>query len=223
MSVNTPYVNAPHVNTPHVEDLVSVGSRVSWSAILAGAAVALGLQFLFGTLGATIGGSMSNRVETETLRTSAIVWMIASACVALFAGGVVTTQLTAGENHVEAVIYGIVMWAAVTAIVAHGVAAAGRDTLEAQSSSNWESAARKAGVPADQIQQWTTKIGQDREKTTTTSTTTTQETTMTASNIRWLTFGTAWLSMFSAAAGALVGAGPTFRLEIRSRRPQPSL
>lgn len=205
-------------NTPQMEDLVSIGSRISWSAILAGAAIAISFQFLLGLLAATVGASMTDRVETETLRTSAVIWLIGTACISLFVGGLITTQLTAGENKVEAVIFGIVMWATVTAIAAHG-AIAGREammgTTGGQTSRSWEADARKAGVPADQIQQWNAKASEGREKT--------PQEGATASEMRWLTFGTAWLSMIAAAAGAFVGAGPTFRLAIVPRRTTAGL
>src|SRR6266404_4653153 len=157
-------------NVPQTEDLVSVGSRISWSAIFAGVAVALALHFLFGVLAAAAGWSVSGRVDVETTQTNAMVWMIVLACVALFAGGVVTTQLTAGENNAEAAIYGIVMWATAMVIIAHG-AVAGRGAFagamnDSTSSTNWEAAARNAGVPADQVQQWHTKLAENRNSTT---------------------------------------------------------
>src|SRR6185436_4382511 len=143
-------------NGPHVEDLVSVGSRISWSAILAGAAVALATHFLLGVLAAAAGWSLHDRTVEDTSQTRTIVLIIGIACLSLFAGGVVTTQLTAGENKVEAALYGIVMWAAVMAIMAHG-AATGRGALAGMTddvthSRGWEADARRAGVPAGEIE-----------------------------------------------------------------------
>jgi hypothetical protein len=195
-------------NTPHAEDLVSVGSRVSWSAILAGVAVSLAIQFLLGVVATTVGLAGSDRTE-EQVRNNALIIGIASACVALFAGGVVTTQLTAGENKVEAAIYGIVMWATVVAVLAHG-AVAGRNAFpgalrDMSVSGHWETAARDAGIPADQIQQWRTKLAENPSAVE-------GERNEAARRGHWWVFGGVWLSMFCAAGGALVGAGPTFRL-----------
>jgi len=195
-------------NGPHVEDLVSVGSRITWSAILAGAAVALATHFLLGVLAAAAGWSLHDRTVEETSQTRTIVLIIGIACLSLFAGGVVTTQLTAGENKVEAAIYGIVMWAAVMVIMAHG-AAAGRGALvgmmdDVTHSRGWEADARRAGVPAAEIEQWRTKAGETNK--------TSHSDERIASRYLWPAFTGIWLSMFAATAGALVGAGPTFRI-----------
>jgi len=197
-------------NGPHVEDLVSVGSRISWSAILAGAAVALATHFLLGILAAAAGWSLHDRTVEDAAQTRTVVLVIGIACLSLFAGGVVTTQLTAGENKVEAALYGIVMWAAVMVIMAHG-AAAGRgaiagmlDDTSHSRDRDWVADARRAGVPANQIEEWRTKAAE------TNKTANTDE--RSASRFLWPAFTGIWLSMFAATAGALVGAGPTFRI-----------
>ena len=43
---------------PRTEDLFSVGSRISWGAILGGGLVSLALYFMFATLGAAVGLSV---------------------------------------------------------------------------------------------------------------------------------------------------------------------
>src|SRR5688572_6232407 len=111
--------------TPKMEDLVSVGSRISWGAIAAGAVVALAMQFLLGVLGAAVGVSVHDRVETENLQTAAAIWSIVTVCAALFVGGMVTSQFTVGENRTEAVLYGIIMWGLLyAALLALGAAGA---------------------------------------------------------------------------------------------------
>jgi hypothetical protein len=202
-------------NSPHVEDLVSVGSRVSWSAILAGAAVALATHFLLGILAAAAGWSLSGHGTEEGTQTRTMVLTVALSCIALFAGGVVATQLTAGENKVEAAIYGIVMWAVVMAVMAHG-AMAGRGALagllnDTTHGRSWEADARRAGVPAEQIDQWRTKTAETSR--------TANVDVRTDSRLLWSAFTGIWLSMFAATVGALVGAGPTFRL-VRIARPR---
>lgn len=99
------------------EDLVSVGSRISWGAIFAGSVLALALYLLLTVLGAAVGLSVRDRVTEENLERTTLLWTIGIACVALFAGGVITSSFTVGENNTEAVIYGILMWALTFAIV----------------------------------------------------------------------------------------------------------
>ena len=82
----------------------------------------------------------------------------------LFVGGWVATQMTAGETHREAVIYGILTWASVTAVslvmvgmgVRAGYFAVVSGTMVAQNTpavqqQSWEQLARSAGVPQERI------------------------------------------------------------------------
>src|SRR5919108_422939 len=82
---------------PRAEDVVSVGTRVSWAAIFAGAVLALAIYFLLAILGGAVGVSVSDRVDPSKLRTGALIWAIVTTCAALFVGGVVTSQFTVGE------------------------------------------------------------------------------------------------------------------------------
>ena len=110
-------------------DLLGVKSRVSWGAILAGSVVALAVYFvftlLFGALGITLTGTNMDR---DSIGTGVLIAMLLSIIVALFLGGWVSSQLTAGENRQEAVLYGLLTWATVTALavfMAASVASAG--------------------------------------------------------------------------------------------------
>lgn len=109
----------------------SVRTRISWGAILAGAAVAMAIYVLLMSLGVAVGMSVSDDVNSRTLGTSAGVWGFISLLIALFAGGWVTTQVTVGESRTEAVLYGIVLWATTSVLLfwltANGVRA-GVDT-----------------------------------------------------------------------------------------------
>lgn len=200
-------------SSPQVEDHFSVGARISWSAILAGAAVALAVQFLLVILGATIGWSTRDEAASSTMRNAGAIWMIVVTCAAMFAGGLVAAQLTAGENKVEAALYGIVTWATVVAIIAHGASAGSGlfDQSQFRAGANWEAAARDAGVPDAQVREWQTKIAADRGG----------NAGLSESDVNraiWYSFIGIWLSMFAAAGGALLGSGPTFRLVAVSRQ-----
>ncbi len=207
-----------HGNMPHIQDVASVGSRIRWGAIFAGAVFAAGVYFLLGILGSAVGLSISERVNPTTLKTAAIAWVILTLIVSVFTGGAVTSQFTVGETKMEAVLYGIIMWALLFGfLVGLGAAGvrAGYNTLvgiahaaDTTTSVAWEKLAQDAGVPADQIENWrrSVKTGQPQD-------TQNQEATReAATRISWYAFGATWGSMIAAALGALIGAGPTFKV-----------
>jgi hypothetical protein len=213
---------AEQPTAPRAEDLVSVGSRVSWGAILAGAVVALALYFLLAVLGAAVGVSVSDRVSARNMNMAAAVWVIVALCGALFAGGAVTSQFTVGENKMEAVTYGVIMWGALLGLLL-GLGAAGMrggftalvamtEAPATGSADNWHTAARIAGVSAEQIDEWRKRLAANPEKGQQTSLTEQQALADATTRISWYVFVGTWLSMFAAAAGAWVGAGPTFRI-----------
>ncbi len=168
---------------PALEDLRSVGTRIRWGAILAGASLALGIFFLLGILGAAVGLSIRDTTNPTTLSNGAIAWTIVTTCTALFLGGLVSSVFTVGENKVEAMLYGIIMWAVLLAFFV-GLGSAGVHT-GFNSLAEMANAARSgtAAVSAES----TTRV-------------------------TWYAFIGCWLSMLAAAVGAVVGAGPTFRL-----------
>jgi hypothetical protein len=86
------------VGPPQAEDLVSVGSRVSWGAIFAGALLALALYSLFAVLGAAVGLTVDARVEPAQLRLAAVLWAIVTAGAALFVGGLVASPPHVGAR-----------------------------------------------------------------------------------------------------------------------------
>ena len=205
---------------PRAEDVVSVGTRVSWPAILAGAVLALAMYFLLAILGGAVGVSVKDRVDPNKLQTGAFIWAIVTTCAALFVGGVVTSQFTVGENKMEAILYGILMWALLMAFLlllgAAGVRAGfsamvGMATIAQNTTDeSWDAAAERAGVPRSQIDAWRKQSGDTETKEAKDARTKLSETS--AKTITWYAFAGAWISMIAAAAGAWIGAGPTFRL-----------
>ena len=212
----------------HTEDLVPVGSRISWGPIIAGAALALALYSLLTLLGGAIGLSVSGDVRAENLATGAAVWAIVSVVLSLFVGGYVASQLTVGENKVEAVMYGLITWAVLFAmlmwLMASGVRAglnammglayAGGAVAKDTAQEDWEAAARRAGVPQEQINDWRKKLEEapDRASQAANDPENRRAASEAATRATWWAFGGTLLSMLAAALGALVGAGPTFRL-----------
>ena len=210
------------------EDLVPVRSRVSWGAIFAGAVLALGVYLVLTLLGSAIGLSIEDKVRAKTLGAGAVVWAIVTTGLALFAGGWVATQLSVGENKAEAVMHGLIVWGVVFAtflwLVSTGVRAgfnamvgmtqAGSAVTRDMTARDWEAAARRAGVPQDQIDGWKQKAkdapaaakqaAEDEDNQ--------RAAAETSAHVAWWTLLGTLLSMAAAVGGALVGAGPTFRL-----------
>src|ERR1700732_3421158 len=102
---------ADKVTVPRAAELVSVGSRISWGAIMAGAILALGIYSLLTILGGAVGLSISERVNPTTLKTTAVIWTLITMVAGIFVGGMVVSQFTVGETKTEAMLYGVIMWA----------------------------------------------------------------------------------------------------------------
>jgi hypothetical protein len=206
------------------QDLLPVLSRISWGAVIAGAVVALAIYFVLTLFAAAIGLSLQDRVRPENLGTGAAIAAVVTTIVALFLGGWVTTQLAVGENTREAIIYGLTVWGVLFGmliwLMASGVQAGFNamigmsNAVAAASNTNWEEAARRAGVPQDQIDSWRQKA---RDTATTVRETANDPATREAAAAGatratwWALVGTL-LSMAAAIGGAVLGAGPHFRL-----------
>ncbi len=101
----------------NVKDLLSVGSRVSWGALLAGAVVSLSAYVSLGLFGIAIGFTVNNNVDTAELVIGTVIWGGISMLIALFLGGFVTSRTTVGENKAEALIYGVLHWGVLLALL----------------------------------------------------------------------------------------------------------
>ena len=148
------------------EDVTGVKSRVSWGAVMGGSVVTLASYLLFSLLLAGLGLAISDSgIDGKGLGLGTVLVGVFCMGLALFAGGWVTTQLTAGETKCESVVYGILTWATVTAlslfVVGMGVRAGYHGLLGAayvaQSANpeitqdNWEVTARRSGVSQAKI------------------------------------------------------------------------
>lgn len=171
----------------------SVRSRISWGAILAGAAVAMAVYALLMALGVAVGMSLSDDANLRTLGTGAGVWGFISLLIALFAGGWVTTQVTAGETRTEAVLYGIVLWATTSVLLlwltANGVQAGMNVAMDTRSSigADYASATTDPGQTTESHQ---AAIERARDA---------------GKEGSWWAFAGMLLSMVAAIGGALVG------------------
>lgn len=205
-----------------LHDVASVGSRVSWSALLAGAVVALTVYVSLGTLGVAIGLSTANvdAVGGNSLAIGAAIWAAISLLVSLFMGGFVTSRSTVGERKDEAMIYGLLLWGtifvAVVMLTSSGLNLGVGGMLQQVTGSTAVAPAltdaqyRDAGLNDDQI-------------------VTLKSVQVSAGNVRattaaWWTFATIIASIITSIAGSLVGAGPQLSLEdLRRRRDAAGL
>src|SRR3984885_6658784 len=96
---------------PSAADLLAVRSRVSWGAIAAGAMVALTIYVVLTMLGVALGIEMALRGSGHDVGAGAAIYSILVLLLAMFFGGWATSRLAVGESKLEAVLYGIILWA----------------------------------------------------------------------------------------------------------------
>ena len=81
---------------------MSVGTRVSWGAVIAGVAVALAVYVTLNLFAFAIEISTFDQMGTKTFAVGAAAVSTFCLLVALFVGGVVASRCTAGEQTAEA-------------------------------------------------------------------------------------------------------------------------
>jgi hypothetical protein len=187
------------LQTPQVRDLMSVGSRVSWSAVTAGALLALAICLLMTTLGAAVGLSLGERVSAKALETGNLAWGLLTAFTALFVGGLLCSLLTVGETKTEGVVHGILTWALLLALVFLLGSAGVRTGFVAPMPGTVEkTVGEQAMAPGTVEPGIAVRQAETSEET--------------LRRMAWVAFAATWLSMLAAAAGGFLGAGPTFRV-----------
>lgn len=218
------------------EDVLPVRSRVNWGAVLAGSVIALALYFLLTLIGGAVGLSISGHVRPSSVGTGAAIWAVLSIVVALFVGGLATSQLTVGENRGEAAIHGVLLWGLLFGMLLWlmasgvrsgfnamvGVAQAGQAAAPGSTAGGWEEAARRAGVSAETIDEWQRKAADAPAATRQAAENpeNQQAAADAATRVTWWAVLGTLLSMAAAVLGAIAGARPTFRLLVgRVNRP----
>lgn len=208
-----------------LSDVAGVRSRVCWGALLGGAVIALAVALVFTFLFAAIGVSLRETdLRGETIGVGAIVAAIATLAGALFLGGWVTSQLTAGETRQEAVIYGVLTWALVTAgsmmMVGMGVRAGYfalmGGTMVAQNAQtvqqrSWEDLAREAGMSQANIEAARANLDPARARALNTPENR-ERAGQAAVAASWGALLALLISIGAAVGGSVVGSGPQFRL-----------
>jgi len=239
-------------NEVRVEDVKSVGTRISWGAVLAGAVVALALYVVLTTLGAAIGFSVGRDLSVRTLANGGLVWAILTVGLSLFAGGWVVSQLTAGETKCESMVHGVILWGTVFAVMLGmvgmgirsgfgamlNIAYAGDRMAERGDDASLRelgfsdkdinegrerramATAKEWGFTQEQIDK--AREARDAAKSKVADTVATSDADSIRRGVAMTTWGAVFgmiLSMGAAIAGALVGAGPSFRLLWAGRPP----
>ena len=209
------------------EDVAGVKSRVSWGAVMGGSVVTLASYLLFSLLLAGMGLAISDAgLEGGSVALGTVLVGVFCMGLALFAGGWVATQMTAGETKFESVIYGILTWSTVTALslitVGMGIRAGYHGLLGAayvaQSTNpeltkdNWETTARRAGISEETITQLKNDWSPERVRTEIEKPENQEAARKAAMMATWTALVGTLLGMAAAIGGALVGSGPEFRL-----------
>lgn len=224
-----------HEQPVHYEDVAGVKSRVSWGAVLAGSVVTLASYLLFSLLLAGIGLAIAEPgTDGRAVGMGTILVGVFCMGLSLFAGGWVTTQLTAGETKSESIVYGILTWATVTAaslfMVGWGVSAGYHGLLGAAyatqslrpeiTQDNWEVTARRAGVSNEDIAKLKDKWSVENVKAAIENDDNRQRARKATMMSIWTALVGTILAIGCAIAGAIVGSGPEFRLIPMTRRRQ---
>lgn len=194
-------------------NFAGVRSRVSWGAIMGGATIALAVYFLLSLLGVAIGLSFSDDVNRDNLSTGAAIWSFVSLIIALFFGGWVSTQCTAGENRTEAVLYGVIVWAVTStllvALASHGLrlgyqGALATRTAQADNAPDLAArvnqAGRDIGLSDEVIEDFQDALDKGGNANANAAAVRDH-----ANAAAWWAFGGALLSMLAAVLGALFG------------------
>ena len=222
---------------PEAHDLWSVGSRVSWSAVIAGVVVAVACSALLTALAAAIGMSTVDYARPKTVTiTAAAIWVFIL-LVSMFAGGYVATRATTRETQLEAAIAGTLVWGTTMALAALGMGAGTGLALDATRTAkvvtadqpfwrglNWteDQAKRYEGLTApDRVGQELKLDDEGRRKY--------EEARAQANEavkemkpqlVAWWIFAGMALSVSAAIAGALLGSGPEVtRATLRREAP----
>jgi len=183
-----------------IKDAVSVGSRVSWQAILAGLAVAVTVYVFLTLLAVAIGVSTVDHVRSRSFAVGAAIIGIFNLLVALFLGGYVTSRMSTRETPGEAVVYGVVLWGALFfTVLLSGINLGGSFGMVAQVAR--PTAADVTPSPDDQRRRDAVLARGEQLVSE-----------MNPVAIAWWAVGGMVLSVLASIGGACVGAGPELTL-----------
>ena len=207
------------MSTISPSDVLPVRSRVAWSAIFAGAFVALAEYFVLAMLGVAIGLSVHDRTSDQAFSVGAGVWALLSLLGSLFVGGLVASKCTVGESQSESVLYGVLVWGVfltAMALAATGTLGLGAGVVSAVANPAANAASRmsdedleKAGFNREQINSMKEQFGKLRARVDNLPDAARE----TARDPRtkaaaWWTFAGLLSSLLASSLGAWIGSGP---------------
>jgi hypothetical protein len=208
------------------EDVIPVHSRIAWGPILAGSVLALATYLLLTLVGTALGLSIHGRVSDRGLATGAVVWAVLTTAWSLFVGGFVASLFTTGENKFEGVVYGLIVWAVVFAMIVCLLAAGVRAGFGAMvgvaqtagsvsaANGNWEEVARRNGATDADIARARADMSAAPAsvRDAVNDPANRQAAEEHATRAAWYSVLGTVLSMLAAGVGGYAGSGPTFRL-----------
>jgi Protein of unknown function (DUF2795) len=87
-------------------------SRISWGAVIAGAAVAAATTLLLSLLGAAFGaGSISDLRSAGEVARGTGIWTVISLILGMALGGYIASRLSGTHSHLDGELHGITVWA----------------------------------------------------------------------------------------------------------------
>lgn len=171
--------DAPHLTpvTPEEDIRTVIINQISWSAVLAGVAVALALHIVLNLLGIGVGAAVldpgtGDNPDAETFSGVAALWWTVSGLLASLVGGYVAGRTSGRPKESTAGFHGLATWAATTVLIflmvtSHGAAMIGGiyGTMSGVVEQTADDAARGAATspnPVEQLQGQVQKMtGQD--------------------------------------------------------------
>jgi hypothetical protein len=214
-SQTSPNNSTPAATRP--SDVMSVGTRVSWAAVIAGVVVAMAAYVSLNLLVLAIGLSTIDQMGTKTFVVSAAAASTLCLLVALFVGGFVASTSTVGEEKAEAMTNGVLVWATMLVLLfasgtglGVGFFAGIRDIGKSgEPGMTAEALKQELNLTDQQAERYTTVLQRGQSLTGKVS----------PAGLAWWTFGGVVVSILAAVGGSLAGAGPELLLKrLHSRR-----
>lgn len=214
---------------PEAHDIWSVGSRVSWQAVLAGVVTALAISALLTALASAIGLSTMDYARPKTITIIAGILWVFIMLVSMFVGGYVATRATTRETPLEAGILGTLVWGTTLALAMLGLGAGTGLALNATRTAkevtaeqpfwrnlNWtdEQAKQYEGLTATERVREALKLDEDaarrydEARRQSGADLNDEDAKKAAQRAAWWVFTGMALSLSAAIAGALLGCGP---------------
>lgn len=202
-------------------DVMPIRSRVSWSAVLAGAVIAITITLFLTVFSGTLGLTLNDQgVRSGTAALVSVIAAIFAGMVGLFVGGWTTSRLIVGEDKCEAGIHGLLMWATVFVITAgligtgvkSGYNALLAGAIVGQNADTWEEAAVRAGVSQERINQIKAQNNPETVKAQVQSPENQEKAREAGIAIGWSSLAAMVFTLLTSMAGALFGAGPEFKI-----------